>query len=121
MGTLTYAGIVVEFDDRLLTHLQIVIMQKFRRGQSFAMSWIDDPQVGDGRSSLWLTPTSPAYFKFLGSRVPAVDQQWIDRLNQSADSTRGLIVTDVEGVAIKAHGNAPVSGRPGRPAQLHHS
>lgn len=118
MGTLTYAGVVV--DDRLLTHLQIVIVQKFRRGQSFPMSWVDDPQIDDGRSSLWLTPAFPVYFKFYGSRVPAVDQQWIDRLHQSADSARGMVVTDAEGVAVRAQGNArPGTGRPGRPVGLH--
>ena len=71
MGTLTYSGAVVEFDDRLLAHLQIVIIQKLRRGDSFAMSWIDSVAVGNGRSSIWLHPQTDLYVKFAGSRAPA--------------------------------------------------
>jgi hypothetical protein len=39
MGKLTYGSTnTVEFDDRLLTHLQIVIGMKIRNGQSFYFS-----------------------------------------------------------------------------------
>lgn len=106
MGTLTYMSAVVEFDDRTLSHLQIVIMQKFRRGESFPMSWLDSVSIGDGRSAVWLTPTTPIFFKFDGSRVPTVDQEWLDRLTRSAESPRGLIVTDRDGVLIRANGAA---------------
>ena len=47
MGSLTYDGIVVQFEDRVLTHLQIVIVQKLRKGESFLMSWRDADSVGD--------------------------------------------------------------------------
>ena len=116
MGTLTYAGSVIEFDDRVLTHLQIVIVQKFRRGEAFPMSWVDAPGAGDGRSALWLTPTVPIFFKFDGSRVPAVDQQWIEVLARSAESPRGLIVTDAEGGLIRAGG---AGHRPSVPSRIH--
>jgi hypothetical protein len=101
---MAYAGTTVEFDDRVLTHLQVAIVQKFRRGESFPISWLDDVAIGDGRSALWLTPTVPVFFKFDGSRVPAVDRAWIARLLQSADSARGLVVTDADGVLVKALG-----------------
>jgi hypothetical protein len=113
MGTMTYAGAVVEFDDRVLTHLQIVVMQKFRRGESFPMSWIDDVRIGDGRSAMWLTPAVPVFFRFDGSRVPPVDQEWLDRLARSADGPRGLIVMDADGVPVKAMGTGH------RPTVLH--
>jgi hypothetical protein len=102
VGTMTYAGSVVEFDDRVLTHLQVVIVQKFRRGEAFPMSWIDDVSAGDGRSAMWLTPTVPIFFTFGGSRVPTIDQAWIDVLARSADSPRGLVVTDVDGGLVRA-------------------
>jgi hypothetical protein len=114
VGTLTYAGAVVEFDDRLLTHLQIVIVQKFRRGESFTMSWIDDVAIGGGRSAVWLAPSMPILFTFAGSRVPTIDQAWIDRLARSAESPRGLVVTDAEGVLVRALG----AGH--RPSVSHH-
>lgn len=100
MGAMLYAGVTLEFDDRLLTHLQIVIMQKFRRGEAFSMSWANDVSMGSGRGSLWLTPTMPVVFTFHGSRVPSVDQLWIDRLNESALSPRGLIVTTADGALV---------------------
>jgi hypothetical protein len=112
MGTLTYDGAVVEFEDRLLTHLHVVIMQKFRRGQAFPMSWLEPVAAGSGRSSLWLTPNLPIFFKFAGSRVPAVDQEWVDRLMQSADSARGLIVTLADGTLAHSTSVIRRSGTP---------
>ncbi|WP_207454498.1 DUF7882 family protein [Herbiconiux sp. SYSU D00978] len=96
MGTLSYDGATVEFDDRLLAHLQIVIVNKFRRNESFAISWLNSLADGDGRSSIWLTPTTPAFFRFAGSRAIAIDQKWVQVLSESANSSTGLIVVDAE-------------------------
>lgn len=104
MGTLSYDGSTVEFDDRLLSHLQIVIMQKFRRQESFVMSWLDSLAVGDGRSSIWLTPNAPLYFRFAGSRVPDIDREWLDTLTRSAAGPSGLIVTDAHGQLTRSDG-----------------
>jgi hypothetical protein len=97
MGTLTYGSATIEFEDRLLVHLQIVIVNKLRRRESFSMSWRDSTEVGDGRSSIWLDPSIPLYFKFDGSRIPAINQEWLERLSDSASSSTGLIVTDEDG------------------------
>ena len=97
MGHFTYDGTRVGFDDRVLTHVQIVIIQKFHRGDCFLMSWKDSPAVGDGRASIWLTPSIPIYFKFLGGRVPAINRIWLETLSASADSSTGMIVTDEDG------------------------
>jgi hypothetical protein len=102
MATLTYDGTAVEFDDRTLTHLQIVIVNKLRRHDGFLMSWRDSVTVGDGRSAIWLDPSIPLYFRFDGSRVPAVDEDWLERLGASANSSTGLIVTDENGDLINA-------------------
>jgi hypothetical protein len=102
MGTLIYDGVGIEFDDRLLTHLHVVVMQRFRRGEGFPMSWLDALPSGDGRSSVWLTPNLPIYFKFSGSRVPTINQDWIDALTRSAISNRGLIVTNEDGSLARA-------------------
>jgi hypothetical protein len=98
MGSLTYDGLVVQIDDRVLAHLQIVIVKKLRRGESFVMSWKDAPSVGDGRSAIWLHPTIPIHFKFDGGRVPSINEAWLDELSTSANGPRGLIVTQEEGV-----------------------
>lgn len=96
MGKLLYggAGLEIEFDDRALTHLQIVIGSKLRRRESFFFSWKDSSSIGDGRSSIWLDASIPLYFKFYGGKTPAVNREWIDVLTASANSGSGLVYTD---------------------------
>lgn len=113
MGTLTYDGVVVEFDDRLLAHLQIVIVQKLRCGESFLLSWKDAVSIGNGRSSVWLHPAIPLYFKFWGSRPPTINRQWIAELTASANSAHGLVVFGEDG------SHQPTAGRGGEPNQVH--
>src|SRR5690242_19751077 len=103
MGSITYDGTVVSFDDRTLTHLQIVIVNKFKKQESFLMSWKDDISVGDGRGSLWLAPTIPLYFKFLGGRVPDINEEWLLALGKSAESSTGLVVTAEDGSLVTAN------------------
>lgn len=97
MGSLTYDGWVIDFDDRLLAHLHLVIMQRFRNHESFAMSWVNAVESGDGRGSIWLHPDGDLSFRFLGSKVPAMNPEWIARLTASATSSQGLIVTGEDG------------------------
>jgi hypothetical protein len=102
MGALIYDGSVIDFDDRLLAHLEIVIVNKLRRREGFAMSWRDAAEAGDGRSTIWLDPSIPLYFKFSGSRSPAIDREWIERLAESAASSTGLIVCAENGEPERA-------------------
>ncbi len=102
MGTITYNGISVEFEERLLAHLHVVIMQRFRRGESFPMSWLDSVASGNGRSSTWMTPMAPISFKFAGSRVAAISADWVAALAKSAASPTGLIVTEEGGGVARA-------------------
>lgn len=103
MGSLRYNGTTITFEDRLLTHLHLVITRRLRRGEFFAMSWVDSVDVGDGRSSIWLHPEGDLYFKFAGSRVPAISQEWLQRMNESAESSRGLIVVNEDGTLARAN------------------
>jgi len=94
MGKLTYdAALVVDFDDRTLAHLQIVITAKLRRGEAFAFSWRDDAAVGDGRTTVWLHPTISLVYKFLGGRPPEINKRWVDELATSSNSPAGLYIT----------------------------
>ena len=102
VGAFFYNGMSVEFDDVLLNHVQIVIVQQFRMQRSFPISWLDALGDGNGRSSLWLTPAVPFYFKFAGSRVPAIELEWLARLTVSANSSAGLVVMDRNGRPIRA-------------------
>jgi hypothetical protein len=101
MGTLTYDETVVEFDDRTLTHLEIVIVQRFRTGSGLLLSWTDPLSVGGGRSSLWLTPKALVRFWFAGSRVPEVDRVWVSELAGAAGSGAGLVVCDEHGDRVQ--------------------
>ena len=97
MGILICGPKQVEFDDRLLTHLEVVIVNKFRRGESFLLSWLDDQSTGGGHSSLWMASSTPVYFKYLGSRVPNINRDWLRLLEAEANGSRGLVVLDEDG------------------------
>ncbi|ROQ38378.1 hypothetical protein EDF46_2013 [Frondihabitans sp. PhB188] len=96
MGSLIYGStsIEIEFEDRTLEHLQIVIATKLRRRESFFFSWRDPQKVGDGRSSLWMDPGIPLYFKYNGGRVPSISRSWLAELTASANSSSGLVLSD---------------------------
>jgi hypothetical protein len=101
VGLLAYDNSTrVEFDDRLLAHLEVVIISKLRRREAFAMSWRESSIGGGGRSTLWLDPAIPLRFRFDGLHMPALDRGWVDRLASSAASSTGLIVTDENGVDV---------------------
>ncbi|WP_104162386.1 ATP-dependent DNA ligase [Cryobacterium sp. N22] len=93
MGKLISGATEVDFDDRALVHLQSVIGSKLRRGESFALTWDDPMAAGDARSSLWLHPSIPLYFKFSGNATGGLNPAWIDLLATSADSGDGLLLS----------------------------
>lgn len=100
MGYLLYDPLRIEFDDRVLSHLEVVIVSKLRRRENFAMSWRESQENGDGRSTIWLDSSQHLFFRFDGSRSPAIDRDWIERLTVSAASSSGLIVVDEDGQPI---------------------
>jgi len=92
VGKLVYdSTTAIDFDDRLLAHLQLVIGAKLRRNESFFFSWRDDQDVGDGRSVIWLHPSLPLRFKYVGGRMPLINRNWIEELTRTANSPGGLI------------------------------
>jgi hypothetical protein len=92
MGAIIYDSDQLEFkvEDRLLAHLQIVIINKFRKNQSFVFSWKDSLDTGDGRVTIWLSPNIGLRFRFAGSRSPDINPSWLAALYEAADSGRGL-------------------------------
>ncbi|WP_394279514.1 ATP-dependent DNA ligase [Microbacterium sp.] len=91
MGKFIYQGVLkVDFDDRELAHLQLVISNKLARGESFHFTWKDSPAIGDGRTSVWLHPRCTLVFKFYGARRPDLNRAWIEALAASANTTAGL-------------------------------
>jgi len=93
VGKFIYDGLAkVDFEDRLLAHLQMVIGAKMRRGESFHFTWKDDNSIGDGRTTVWIHPRASIVYKFYGSRRPSLNRTWIDALMHNANSVTGLYV-----------------------------
>ena len=92
MGSLTYGEShkPIEFDDRDLAHLQIAMGAKLRRRESFFFSWVERPSAGSGRGSVWIDAGISLYFRYFGSKPPAINREWLDLLTLSANSPQGL-------------------------------
>ncbi len=95
MGKLYYgaARYEVEFEDRVLAHLQLVMTGKLRRSEAFLLSWAISPERGSGRSMVWIHPTTDLHFEFAGSGRPSVNREWLERLAILANTATGLYVT----------------------------
>lgn len=92
MGRLIYGtgDTDVEFEDRLLAHLKVVISTKLRRNEAFMLSWEHGTEEGSGRSTIWIHPSIPLHFRFYGNKSPALNRVWIEDLMLAANSTGGL-------------------------------
>jgi hypothetical protein len=92
MGTLIYGPAAKELaiDDRLLAHLQAVIIAKMRRGESFAFNWQKDVVDGSGHITIWIHPAIYIEFVFLGSRRVPLNREWMEALMATANSAQGL-------------------------------
>jgi hypothetical protein len=101
MGKLVYGAPTwsIEFEDRALAHLRIVMIAKLRRSESFTFSWKFEAAYGSGRSSLWVHPAIPLQFEFYGGREPALNRAWIDELMLTANSPNGLELIPEPGTA----------------------
>ncbi|GAA2029675.1 hypothetical protein GCM10009819_11660 [Agromyces tropicus] len=93
MGTLYYGndGTPIGIDDRALAHLQVAIITKLRRGESFTVSWRhpDEDEV-PGRTTLWLHPNIPLRFTFEDPEPPDLSRTYLEELMRSANSTGGI-------------------------------
>lgn len=96
MGSLIYGSTSTEiqFDDRVLAHLQVVVSAKLRRGESFFFSWTNEGSTAHGRSAIWIDSSIPLYFRYNGSRPPALNKTWLEELAISAGSNQGLVLVE---------------------------
>jgi hypothetical protein len=95
MGQFIYgnSSVAVDFDDRVLAHLKVVVLAKVRRGESFSFSWEFTAAAGSGHSTIWIHPTIPLQFNFLGNREPRLNRAWVDELVHLANTPAGLHLT----------------------------
>jgi hypothetical protein len=95
MGVLVYGGRQsIEFDDRLLAHLQIVIGSKLRRREGFCLSWKEDIGVGGGRATIWVDPAISLMFQYEEASALDINREWLESLTLAANSPRGLVVME---------------------------
>lgn len=106
--------VAVDFDDRVLAHLQVVITAKIRRGESMLFSWRDSVDSGDGRTTIWLHPLADITFKYYGHRHPSINAAWVDALMLEANKPGGLQLVEeprtAGGVPLGHHNPINASG-----------
>lgn len=105
MGVLHYGVHEVQFEDELLSHLQLLISTKLRRGENFMISWTRPAEQGGGRQSLWIDNGVPILFDFADSRLPKLSREWIDNLVVQSAGSAGIHITSQDppaGVVIPA-------------------
>jgi hypothetical protein len=89
MGQLVYdLDRAAEFDDRTLAHLQVIIVNKLRRQESFPFTWSDERRT----VTIWISPSTPLVFIFNGNRRPRLNRAWLEDLALMANSVGGLVV-----------------------------
>ena len=90
MGSLHYGSPPASFeiDDRTLAHVELVVLAKLRRNESFALT-IDGAK--DARQTLWVNQASTLRFEF-GSATHEINREWLDELIDSANTTTGMRV-----------------------------
>ena len=120
MGRFIYgpASTTVEFDDRVLAHLKVVITSKLRRGESFLFTWEYATEAGSGHSSVWLHPAIPLQFDLFGNREPLVNRLWLEALTASANSAGGLRILPEPGAEDPGPAHV-TSALPGRDRRAH--
>lgn len=77
-----------QFDDRTLAHVELVVLAKLRRNESFALT-IDAPD--DGRQTIWINSSASLRFEFDTTKVD-VNREWLEELIDSANTTTGMKV-----------------------------
>lgn len=73
----------IPLDDRVLAHLQIVIIDKLRRHEAFALNLNTDRAM----VTMWLTCYTPLQFVYEGNRQPRINWRWVDLLAAEAGFT----------------------------------
>ena len=88
MGRLLYGSPPVAFDldDRTLAHVEIVVLAKLRRNESFAFSIAGK---ADARTSLWISPASDLQFEYTKA-TQKINRAWLEVLIESANTPSGL-------------------------------
>jgi hypothetical protein len=96
MGRLIYGarGMHLEMQDRLLAHVQAVVITKLRRDEPFAFTWLEPASAGSGRRTIWLHQYLEIAFEYQGSRPVELDRAMVEDMLNRANSNAGLDIAD---------------------------
>jgi hypothetical protein len=97
MGSFISTDWVLRVHDRVLTQLQYVVVQQFRRGEAFLLSWLDGEGGDAVERSLWLSPAVPVGFEFDSADTMPLELAWVTALASAAGSAEGLRIVDADG------------------------
>jgi hypothetical protein len=91
---MVYEGaLVLEFEDRLLRHLEHVMVTRLRRNEPFAFKWEQKPSGGEeSHGTVWVSTATSLQFRYAGPRrVEKLNRHWIEALIQSTYQPVGLV------------------------------
>ena len=89
MGFFVYDDVrAIRVDDRLLAHLQVVVIDKLRRQEKFVLNLTN----GQALVTMWLNAFTPMQFVYEGNRPPRINAAWIELLAGEAGLTGVLEV-----------------------------
>jgi hypothetical protein len=88
MGHLHYGSPPASFeiDDRTLAHVELVMLAKLRRNESFALT-IDGAK--GARQTIWVNSAAILRFEF-DSPTTEINREWLEELIDSANTTTGM-------------------------------
>ena len=90
MGRLTIGRDVIKLDDRVLAHLEAVIVTKLRRQEPFVFTWPIDVSLGSGRVAKWVSASTSWDIRFDNRQSEPLNQAWLKQLMSTANSPGGL-------------------------------
>jgi hypothetical protein len=121
VGMLVYNGrMTLTIDDRVLAHLQVVVINKLRRRESFTFTCEDGTQ----EAVCWMGPSIPLEFVYSGNRQPLLNREWLELMAMSANSNSGLVImpepaptTRIDGPTRPQQPSQPPEDEPNRPVR----
>lgn len=100
MGAFISAEWQLHMADHVLTHLQYVVVQKFRRDESFLLTWVEGTGAAVVERSLWLSPRAAFSFEFDSSDAVPLSLPWVAALTAATDTLEGLRLVDAHGADL---------------------
>jgi hypothetical protein len=115
MGFFVYDDVrAIRVDDRVLAHLQIVVIDKLRRQEKFVLNL----RNGHALVTMWLNAYTPMQFVYEGNRPPRINTAWIELLAGEAGLT-GVLEMLPEPAEPQHAADAHPSGTPVGAARSH--